>query len=271
MDKSVDLQVLAQRSVGMTGADLANIINIAAIRAGSLNYEAVTMDLLEDAFDRVVLGLERKSAVMNVEERKMTAFHEAGHAIVGWFTKGALPVQKATIIPRGSSLGVTYSAPDKDTFSEKLFELNARLAVAMAGRVAEQIIYGPSEVSGGCASDLRQATAIARSMVMRFGMGGDFLQFVQEGEEYATLGEEAKTRVDKAVDRLLQEAHNKAQDLLNAKKKELHQLAEGLLEFETLSRTEIELVIDGKSGKVRKSRQEERRKKEKINLINKTI
>jgi ATP-dependent metalloprotease FtsH len=273
LESSVDLNVLAQRSVGMTGADLANIVNIAAIRAGSLNYDSITMDLVEEAFDRIVLGLERKSAAMNEDERRMTAFHEAGHAIVGWFADGALPVQKATIIPRGSSLGVTYSAPDKDTFSEKLYELEARLMVAMGGRVAEELIYGDKNVSGGCASDLRSATAIARAMVMRYGMspatngtpGSSFLQFV-DSDDYFQLSEETKSKVDSAVDSLLASAYARTKELLLKRKGELQRLAEGLIEFETLNRQEMETIIAGKAVKVRKTRQdtEERRKKEQL-------
>ena len=257
---SVDLSVLAKRTVGMTGADLSNILNIAAIKAASENLDSVTMDILEESFDRVVLGLERKTPISE-EEKLMTAYHEAGHVLVGMALKGANPVQKATVIPRGSSLGVTYSAPETDKFSDKLFELEARLAVAMGGKVAEEVIYGNDNVSGGCASDLKQASNIARGMVMHYGMGASDVNkpsvLFLDAEEYSALSDKAKTEVDASVERLLRKAYETAKSIINDRSKELERLAEALVEFETLNKQEIELACSGGLAQLRKDKQSE--------------
>ena len=259
---SVDLSVLAKRTVGMTGADLANILNIAAIRAAAENLDSITMGYIEEAFDRVVLGMEKKTPISDSEKR-MTAFHEAGHVLVGMFTKGANPVQKATVIPRGSSLGVTYSAPEADKFSEKVYELEARLAVAMGGKAAEEAEYGAENVSGGCASDLKQASAIARAMVMHYGMGGEDKQglLYVDTEEYSALSDKAKAEVDVAVERLLQRGYATAKRVLTEKRKELLRLAEALVEFETLNKSEIDLACRGELVKLRKEKTDEKERK----------
>merc|ERR1719399_1796015 len=155
----------------MTGADLSNVLNIAAVRSSAEDLPSIPMAYLEDAFDRVVVGLERKNP-MSEEEKRLTAYHEGGHALVSMGNAGADPVHKATIMPRGQALGTTWSIPSKEKYSERLFELEARLEVLMGGKAAEELIFGPENVTAGCTSDLRQATSLARRMVMNFGMAG---------------------------------------------------------------------------------------------------
>ena len=264
---TVDMQTIARRAVGMTGADLFNILNIAAIRAAADNLDSITMDVLDDAFDRVVMGLERKTPISE-DERRMTAYHEAGHAIVGMYTKGANQVQKASIIPRGNSLGVTYSAPETDKHSQKLFELEAMLAVAMGGKVAEEAIYGPGNVSGGCANDLKQASSLARVMVMKYGMGSDdpmkpAILFL-DADDYTSLSDRAKAEVDASVERLLRKAYDYAKATITSRSKEMSRLAEALVEFETLDRAEMDRACVGDFKKIRDERatQSERKKNE---------
>merc|ERR1719159_2404805 len=156
----------------MTGADLFNILNIAAVRCSAENLDKVRQSALEDALDRVIVGLERANP-MSDQEKRLTAFHEGGHTLVSIGNDGADPVHKATIMPRGQALGITWSIPEKEKYSERVFELQARLEVLMGGKAAEEIIFGSQNVTAGCTSDLRQATSLARRMVMNFGMADD--------------------------------------------------------------------------------------------------
>ena len=256
---SVDLDVLARRTAGMSGADLANVINIAAVRASVEGLGSIPMSALEEAFDRVVVGLERRNP-MSEQERRMTAYHEGGHALVSILTKGADPVHKATIMPRGNALGITWQLPEgPERFSTKLCELKARLAVLMGGKAAEDLQFGPENVTAGCVSDLQQASMIARQMVMQFGMSpiGNTTAIVplyMNENEYAYLSEAAKVRVDESVSALLTEAYTSADTLLRNHQKQLGLLSEALMEFETLSRGEISLAIAGKSKEIKKNR-----------------
>ena len=268
---NVDLDVLARRTAGMSGADLYNIINIAAVRASIDGLSAIPMLALEEAFDRVVVGLERKNP-MSDQERTMTAFHEGGHALVSMNVKGADPVHKATIMPRGEALGVTWQIPEgPEKYSTKLYELKARLAVLMGGKAAEDIQFGPDNVTAGCVSDLQQASNIARRMVMQFGMGGSDTNVVapiyMNENEYAYLSDAAKAQVDASVARLVSEAYTTAHAILSANTKQLRNLSESLVEFETLSKAEIDLAVAGKTKEIRrrraaeeKARNEEREK-----------
>ncbi|CAK0816285.1 unnamed protein product, partial [Prorocentrum cordatum] len=245
LDPAVELVTLAKRTAGMTGADLFNILNIAAVRSSAQNMTAVTARYIEDprgAFDRVVVGLERRNPMSDLE-KKMTAYHEGGHALVGLHAHGADPVHKATIMPRGSALGVTWSIPEKDPlgeeFSERLFELQAHLDVAMGGKAAEELIFGADNVSAGCTSDLQGATQLARRMVMNFGMAGESAApLYLSVDDYAILSDEAKREIDQKTQRLLTDAYGRAAGILEAHKDELHRLAEALVEYETLSAEE---------------------------------
>jgi len=262
--KSVDLDVLARRSGGMSGADLFNVINIAAVKASVDGLTSIPMSALEEAFDRVVVGLERRNP-MSEHERRMTAFHEGGHALVSLNIKGADPVHKATIMPRGNALGITWQLPEgPERYSTKLHELKARLAVLMGGKAAEDIEFGPENVTAGCVSDLQQASGIARRMVMQFGMsgsdlttGGSIAPIYMNESDYAYLSDSAKAQVDASVSRLLTEAYETAHKILTDNVKGFKNLSEALIEFETLGKEEINLAIVGKRKEIKRLREEE--------------
>jgi ATP-dependent metalloprotease len=261
---SVDLEILARRSSGMSGADLFNVINIAAVTASVQNLASIPMSALEDAFDRVVVGLERRNP-MSETERRMTAFHEGGHALVSMLTKGADPVHKATIMPRGNALGITWQLPEgPERYSTKLYELRARLAVLMGGKAAEDLEFGPDNVTAGCVSDLQQASGIARKMVMQFGMGGGnkINPIFFNEQDYAYLSDSAKNQVDQQVAELLNEAYAQAHAVLASNAKQLKNLSEALIEFETLGRDDLKLAVAGKVTEIRKMREKERQERE---------
>jgi ATP-dependent metalloprotease len=274
LDPSVDLDILARRTSGMSGADLANVVNIAAVKASIDGLSSIPMSALEESFDRVVVGLERRNP-MSEQERVMTAYHEGGHALVSMSLKGADPVHKATIMPRGNALGITWQLPEgPERYSTKVHELKARLAVLMGGKAAEDIQFGADNVTAGCVSDLQQASSIARRMVMQFGMGGTNADgmalspvYLNESD-YAYLSDAAKAQVDQNVARLVNEAYETAHRILTSKNTDLKNLSEALVEFETLSRTEIDLAVRGRTKEIRKQREaeEKRRTEEKKRL-----
>mmetsp|Transcript_96950 Transcript_96950/g.252829 ORF Transcript_96950/g.252829 Transcript_96950/m.252829 type:complete len:532 (-) Transcript_96950:23-1618(-) len=265
LDKGVDMTTLARRTAGMTGADLFNILNIAAVRSSAEGLAAVPMKYLEQAFDRVVVGLERNNP-MSDEEKRLTAYHEGGHTLVSIGSEGADPVHKATIMPRGNALGITWSIPEREKYSDRLFELQARLEVLMGGKAAEELIFGPKNVTSGCTSDLRAATGLARRMVMNFGMAsdeGEAATLYMEVDEYSVLSDDSKHDIDKKTQTLLTNAYNRAASHLKAHEAELHNLANALIEYETLSAEEIALAIKGESAEIGERRKaEESRLKE---------
>lgn len=218
------------------------------------------MYYLEDAFDRVVVGLERRNP-MSDSEKRLTAYHEGGHTLVSIGSLGADPIHKATIMPRGNALGITWSIPDGEKYSERVFELQARLDVLMGGKAAEELIFGPQNVTAGCTSDLRQATSLARRMVMNFGMGMDELAspapLYMDMDEYAVLSDDAKHDIDSKTQSLLTNAYQRAADYLKQNEKELHCLAEALIKYETLSAEEIQLAIKGKATQIETLRKEQ--------------
>jgi ATP-dependent Zn protease len=257
LDSTVDMQTLARRTAGMTGADLFNILNIAAVRSSADNLPCVPMSYLEEAFDRVVVGLERRNP-MSEEEKRLTAYHEGGHTLVSLGNPGADPVHKATIMPRGQALGVTWSIPDREKYSEHLFELQARLEVLMGGKAAEELIFGPNNVTAGCVSDLQQATGLARRMVMNFGMAGaELAPIYMDMNEYASMSDVSKHQIDVKTQELLNNAYHKAMAYLKAHEQQLHRLAEALIEMETLSKEEIDLAIGSKMQVIRNQRKEQ--------------
>src|SRR6476646_7944146 len=239
LSPSVDLGSLAASTPGMVGADLANLVNEAALLAAKRNHRQVAPQDLSDALERIVLGAERK-VMLSEDDRRRTAFHEAGHAIVGMLTPGADPVRKISIIPRGQSLGVTFSAPDADRFNYERGELIARIKVSLGGRVAEEIIYG--EPSTGAESDIQQLTGIARQMVGRWGMSdkiGPLAVRPSDGAGPRLPGaaeSSPKTQelVDEEVRRIVEDAHKEVVALLTEKRAQLDGLAQALLEHETL-------------------------------------
>ncbi|PFH37622.1 ATP-dependent metallopeptidase HflB subfamily protein [Besnoitia besnoiti] len=250
----VDLETLAALTSGMTGADLANLLNFAAIRAATEGKDQVTRAEVDESFDRLMVGNRRTGVVMKEEERRLTAYHESGHALMALYTPDSTPLHKATILFRGSSLGVTWSVDKDDSYSKSERQYLAALDVAMGGKAAEELIYGEGNVTSGCHSDLVRATQIARTMVTDYGMGveGSKAPMVIGRKEYALVSDERKKLVDDAVQRLLDASYARARKLLEERKDELQRLAEALLEHETLSASEVKLAIAGKLARVKK-------------------
>eukprot|EP01059_Diplonema_ambulator_P002350 TRINITY_DN12007_c0_g1_i2.p1 TRINITY_DN12007_c0_g1~~TRINITY_DN12007_c0_g1_i2.p1 ORF type:complete len:586 (+),score=94.50 TRINITY_DN12007_c0_g1_i2:40-1797(+) len=248
----IDAGTLAKGLPGYCGADLHNIVNMAAIKAAMDDREVVGNEELEFAKDRVSMGAENRSKIIPEKERKVTAWHEAGHALTAMLSEGADPVHKATIIPRGSGiLGLVLQHPTEDRYSMSRQMMLSRLRVALAGRAAEEVLLGHSDVTAGAASDFETATALARSMVRRYGMAEESLGVVDysTSEDYsgAYLSEETKVAIELATRNLLDEAFKEAASLLNDNHSKLKAIAEALLEHETLSRPQLDMLLEGKT------------------------
>ena len=252
---NVDLKVVARGTPGFSGADLANLVNEAALMAARRNKRLVTMQEFEDAKDKIMMGAERRSA-MTPEEKANTAYHEAGHAIVALNVPAADPVHKATIIPRGRALGMVMQLPEGDRYSATYTWMVSRLAIMMGGRVAEELKFGKENITSGASSDIQQATKLARSMVTQWGYSdklgrvayGDNQEEVFLGHSVSrtqNISEETAQIIDAEVRRLIDEAYAEATRILTKKKKDWIALAEGLLEYETLSGEEIKALIAG--------------------------
>ncbi|ENN90006.1 ATP-dependent zinc metalloprotease FtsH [Bartonella bovis] len=254
---NVDLKVLARGTPGFSGADLMNLVNEAALMAASRNKRVVTMQEFEDAKDKVMMGAERRSTAMTQEEKELTAYHEAGHAIVALNVPAADPVHKATIVPRGRALGMVMQLPEGDRYSMSYRWMISRLAIMMGGRVAEELKFGKENITSGAASDIEQATKLARAMITRWGFSdmlgnvayGDNQDEVFLGHSVArtqNVSEETARMIDMEVRRLIDDAYKSATKILTMKKKQWFALAQGLLEYETLTGAEIDEVIAGK-------------------------
>ncbi|SBS88400.1 ATP-dependent zinc metalloprotease FTSH, putative [Plasmodium malariae] len=254
LSKDVDLHVLSRRTVGMTGADLNNILNIAAIKCSVEGKKAVDMNSIEQAFDRVVVGLQRKSP-LNDEEKNITAYHEGGHTLVNFYTKGSDPVHKATIMPRGMSLGVTWKIPIGDKYSQKIKDVQSEIDVLMGGLVSEEIVFGKNNVTTGCSSDLQRATHIAQSLVMNYGVGINEENISMFLQDKKNISEEMKIKIDKSIQKILLDSYNRAKKVLNQHIDELHRVASALIEYETLTSDEIKLAMQGKCDQIRKNRE----------------
>ncbi len=257
---NVKPRIIARGTPGFSGADLANLVNEGALLAARRNKRFVTMQEMEDAKDKVLMGIERKSMVMKDEEKKLTAYHEAGHAIVAVHSKESDPVHKATIIPRGRALGMVMRLPESDRISMSKIKLESDLAVAMGGRIAEEIIFGPSKVTTGASSDISMATNIARKMVTEWGMSDKLGPLAYgENEQEIFLGhsvtqkknvsENTAQEIDKEVRKIVDEAYKKARLIIKKNITQLHRLAKGLLHYETLTGDEIKDIIKGKKIK----------------------
>jgi len=253
----VDARIIARGTPGFSGADLANLVNEAALLAARHDKKVVTMRELESAKDKVMMGVERKSMVMSDEEKRMTAFHEAGHAIISLHYPASDPIHKATIIPRGRALGMVMRLPESDKLSYKREKMIADLAVAMGGRVAEELIFGYDKVSSGASSDIQYATKLARAMVAEWGMSDALgpVHYTSNDNNEPFLGqtismtrttsEATAAAVDAEIRRLVTEAHAEATRLLTEFRGELDTLALALLEYETLSGDEIKQLLAG--------------------------
>ncbi|MBE0413504.1 ATP-dependent zinc metalloprotease FtsH [Yoonia sp.] len=249
----VDLRIIARGSPGFSGADLANLVNEAALMAARIGRRFVTMADFESAKDKVMMGAERRSMVMTAEQKEMTAYHEAGHAIVGISLPKCDPVYKATIIPRGGALGMVMSLPEMDRLNMFKDECHQRLAMTMAGKAAEIIKYGADQVSNGPAGDIQQASQLARAMVLRWGMSDKIgnIDYAEAHEGYqgntAGLSVSAHTKelIEEEVRTFIQAGYEKAREIILEKNQEFERLAQGLLEYETLTGEEIKRVMRG--------------------------
>lgn len=242
--KDVDPSVIARGTIGLSGAALKNLVNTAALYASHKNATSVNMSAMEWAKDKVLLGGERKTMVMTEETRRNTAYHEAGHAIAAMFTEGATPLYKATILPRGRALGITYQLPEMDKLDITKEECLARLDVCMGGKIAEEMLYGPNNVTSGCSSDLTSATETARAMVTAYGMS-DKIGPVKLADKWDSWSPKLRDECDEETRKLLIDSEGRTRNLLHERRVELKRLAEGLLEYETLTREEIEKIVKG--------------------------
>ena len=252
----VDARTLARGTPGMSGADLANLVNEAALMAARLGKRLVAMAQFELAKDRVIMGTEWKSLVMTPEEKKMTAYHEAGHALVRIHEPASDPIHKATIIPRGGALGMVVSMPERDNYSYHRDKMYADLATVMGGRAAEEIIFGYDKVSSGASGDIKQATKLARAMVMRWGMSDKLgpLEYEEEqGETFLgysqtqrhNMSNETALMIDSEIKSLIDGGHKRATQVLTENVDQLHRVAGALLEYETLTGDEIKQIAAG--------------------------
>ncbi len=251
----VDIRLIARGTPGFSGADLANLVNESALLAARKNRIKVTMKDMEEAKDKVMMGTERRSMVMDEAEKKMTAYHEAGHAIVSLHMPQSDPLHKVTIIPRGQALGLTMQLPEKDKYSQSMTYLKSRLSILFGGRVAEEMIFGPENISTGASNDIMVATNIARKMVTEWGMSPLGPMAYEEPENEVFLGhsisrhknisDKTAEAVDHEIKQIIDDAYQKTADVLKQHKKQLKLLSEALIEYETLDKDEIQLVLKG--------------------------
>ncbi|MEP2544696.1 MAG: ATP-dependent zinc metalloprotease FtsH, partial [Alphaproteobacteria bacterium] len=254
----VDAKIIARGSPGFSGADLANLVNEAALLAARAGHRVVTMSDFENAKDKVLMGAERRSMVMTEEEKRLTAYHEAGHAIVGIYVPKHDPIHKVTIIPRGRALGLTMSLPERDQLSQSQVQLESKLAMAFGGRTAEELIFGKENITTGAGGDIQQATYMARRMVTEFGFSDKLgrLRYADNEEEVflghsvarqKNVSDATAALIDEEVRRLIDEAEHRAHDILTEHLDELHRLAEALLEYETLTGDEVKKAMRGEA------------------------
>ncbi len=252
----VDIRTVARGTPGFSGAQLANLVNEAALLAARAGRRLVAMQEFENARDKVIMGPERRSMAMTQEEKELTAYHEAGHTLVGHYVPGNDPLHKVTIIPRGRALGVTMSLPERDRLSFKKAEAEARLAMMFGGRVAEEIVYGAEHVTTGAANDIQQATDLARRMVTEWGMSDRLgpVRYSQTQDEVflgrsvaqsQTLSERTARAVDEEVRALVTAAEAKARQVLTERRDELDCVAAALIEYETLTAAQVARILEG--------------------------
>ena len=256
LSPDVDLKTVARGTPGFSGADLMNLVNEAALLAARRGKRIVTMSEFEDAKDKVMMGAERRTLVMTEDEKRLTAYHEAGHAICAFNVKATDPIHKATIIPRGRALGMVMQLPERDKLSMSLEQMTSRLAIMMGGRVAEELTFGHDKVTSGASSDIEQATRLARMMVTRWGLSPELGTVAYgENQEEVFLGmsvartqnvsEVTAQKIDGEIRRLVEDGYKEAMRILTTKAADLETLAQGLLEYETLSGDEIRELLAG--------------------------
>jgi cell division protease FtsH len=254
----VEARTIARGTPGFSGADLANLVNEAALLAARRGKRVVTMGEMESAKDKVMMGAERRSMVMNEKEKQLTAYHEAGHALVGMFVPQHDPLHKVTIIPRGRALGMTMSLPERDRLSQSKIELESRLAMTFGGRIAEELIFGPENVTTGASNDIQQATYVARRMITEFGMSEKLGRVrYKANEEEIFLGhsvtqtqnvsEATAELIDAEIRHLIETAESTARRILTEHLEDLHKVAKALLEYETLTGEEVKALLRGEA------------------------
>lgn len=250
----VNLKVIARGTPGFSGADLANLINEAALLTARHNRKVITMVEFDLAKDKILMGAEKRSLQMSDEEKKLTAYHEGGHAIVAFYQPESDPIHKATIIPRGRALGMVQHLPERDQISVTFAKMKAQLATYMGGRVAEEIIFGPEKITSGASSDIQGATNIARAMVTQWGMSDKigYVCHAAENDRYLVGGNRSEPNssdtanlIDVEVKRFIDEAYKKAKSILNEHLDKLHDLAKSLLHYEMLTGEEIRSLLEG--------------------------
>jgi len=256
LGENVDAKVIARGTPGFSGADLANLVNEAALFAARENAKLVNMDHLDRAKDKIMMGTERRSMVMSEQEKKLTAYHEAGHAIVGRLVPEHDPVYKVTIIPRGRALGVTMFLPEQDKYSISKLQLESQLASLFGGRVAEEIVFGSEHVTTGASNDIERATGIARNMVTRWGLTEKLgpLAYSEDEDEvflgrsvtqHKHMSDDTARLIDEEVRDIIDAAHGQARNLLESNLTQLHLMADALMRYETLDKQQIDQVMQG--------------------------
>jgi len=248
--KDVNAKVIARGTPGFSGADLANLVNEAALLAARRGKRVVSQQEFDDAKDKVMMGPERRSMVMSDEEKELTAYHEAGHAIVSLHMPACDPIHKATIIPRGRALGMVQYLPEDDKLSQKRVQMTSRLAMAMGGRVAEELKFGEENVTSGAMGDIQMATRMARAMVTRFGLSDEIgpVDYGDDGDPYTRVhvSEETSRKIEEEVRKLVQTGMDEARRIMTDHRQEWETIAEALLEYETLTGDEIKELLKGK-------------------------
>jgi len=270
---NVNLKTIAKGTPGFSGADLANLVNESALLAARTNKRIVTMQEFEEAKDKVMMGAERKSMVMTEEDKKLTAYHEGGHAIVALNEKASDPIHKATIIPRGRAMGVVWTLPERDKYSYSREYLKANISKAMGGRIAEELIFGHEKVTSGASSDIQMATKLAKDMVTKFGMSSGLGPLTYgENEDEVFLGrsitrhqqmsEDTAKKVDSEIKIIVDAGYKRAKKILTEKIDDLHKLAKALILYETLTGDEIkDLIFNNKYPKNKEDEKEDEKEK----------
>jgi len=273
MGPDVKLRTIARGTPGFSGADLANLCNESALLAARKNKKVVTMEDIEEAKDKVMMGAERRSMVMTEDDKKLTAYHEGGHALVAINEKASDPIHKATIIPRGRALGVVWTLPERDKYSHTREYLEANISKAMGGRVAEELIFGHDKVTSGASSDIQMATKLAKDMVTRFGMSKELGPLTYgENEDEVFLGrsitrhqhmsEETANKVDIEIKKIVDAGYQRAKKIITEKIDDLHKIAKALLLYETLSGEEINDLILKNTQPTRKKEEDDEAKEQ---------
>jgi cell division protease FtsH len=258
--EDVKPQIIARGTPGFSGADLANLVNEAALFAARANRRTVTMDEFERAKDKIMMGAERRSMVMDEQEKKLTAYHEAGHAIVGLTVPEHDPVYKVTIIPRGRALGVTMFLPETDRYSISKRRLESKIATLFGGRIAEELIFGVESVTTGASNDIERATEIARNMVTKWGLSdklGPLTYSEDQGEvflgrsvtQHKQVSDVTAHVIDEEVRRLIDSNYQRAKGILDASLEKLHKMAEALMKYETIDESQLKDIMEGRDPK----------------------